>query len=1349
MNKRTAPRFPITLDVNVTFPSTKVDTCTVRDYCAGGMYLICNREGKPVESVRLGDSVTIEFDDPLRNSSHRFHIEAHVVHFEDHGMGVAFTRNDTEMVVALSQLALSQSAGGSGVAGSAVAAETYGRKAVAQLISYIEAGSRRQINTILDEFFRKAPEALFDAASGAENNAGQSAYIGAVNELRKNSELLRTAFHERFNEQFELLSTPGFRNRYRQEATARGELSLLESNELDTWLTVRAVSSQLEERLGETLEALETRFEEISANPVNLENNPIGPFVIVSIFLDTLNRLALEEASVKLLLSVMKASLGEKLKALYDELNETMIAHGILPTVHKTMEVVKKPDGDDIFVTTPPPAPRRRQAGGHATGEGGMDFTGQPAPTLTALRPRNDHATGAQAEERKTKLAYASKKTGQSPHSASPSSAANSSPASSKTTIFRENEQTTQRDDSGGPSPRVSNSSSPSNTTNPAHAIHELVQLQSSLGAEKAGVHPPPEAYFTSEQLITALDRIDRPALKGIAERDRISSIEQALSAALGEEGLALDEGDKDSITYVGGLLSSINEDVLVAEQARQWFRQLEVPLLVAGLLDDTLQMDESHPARELLNRLEAVGDLLQGDDSVSTREARQRIESILQRVGEKVKSDPGVFAEALNDLTEVQDFVEESYEENVTKLIERCEREKNLDQARRKILNELNRRLGKQKVPLVVLNLLDSGWKNLLLRTLLKEGADSASFNGYLNVIDRLAARLTGQATHRVDAVMPDDELLEWVAQMLNKVSSNEQRNEQLYDEIVEGLAANSTSQIEARYVPALISRSVTHQNRTDTHKPEEVSDDVWSLMLEDARELNYREVFLFNEKGSAGVQVNFIWQDGARRFVFADNRGHKVLDLELGEVASALYNKILIRINEKALSVTERATYNFLQTLHNRITYQANHDGLTGLPNRRFFMLELEKAMDDAKSCKATHVLAYFDLDRFNLVNNTCGHAEGDVLLGKIATVLRENIGDDGLIARLGGDEFGIILRNVNLSDGLKQLTAIHDSVRNIRFACENNEFKVTCSMGVAEISERSDSAGHLLSAVDSAAFAAKDSGRDNIQVYNTDNQRISSREDVLSWVGRINVLFEKNLIKLRCQKIAPLHKATDSLPHYEVLLDVQDENGNKVPVEEFIVAAERYNRILDIDTWVVNYIFGWLEKYASKLNLISNLSVNLSGVSLGNRRFIDRLYERLSSTGFPAGKLCFEVTETVAMRDLEASARFMRKLKETGCLFSLDDFGSGSSSYAYLRSLPIDYIKVDAAFVKDIATNTDDYAVVKSINEIGHVMGKQTVAEGVENDFAYQLLHDIGVDFVQGFGVEKPIPLYQLFR
>ncbi len=1394
MNKRSAPRFPVNLEVMASYSGQPAQPCQVRDYCSGGIYLLCDRSKVQAASAKVGGALVVEFADPLNSQNGVHHLEGKITRFDTNGMGISFTQANAKAIIALSKLAASQSAAGDGVGGSVVAAETYGQDTVEQIIKSISTKSWDAMAEMLRLFFERAKNELFDAAGQSGSNTKQSGYFGAMNELRKGRDNLSQEFLNSLNEQFEILTTPGYRNRFAQEAEAQGGLSIMESDELDNWLAVRAMSSKLEEHMGESLEALETRFEEVSANPITLENNPAGPFVISSIFREMLSRIVLEEEPRKFLFGVMEKVLSGKLRDLYDTLNELMIAHNILPILQKEMSVVRTEgdygEEDDVEDELPPstsgqrrgnrtavplsgaprsaPPPSGRVPGGgfqpppQQQGDGYQPPSQgyqpppqgyQPPPQGYQPPPQGYQPPPQGGDYQPPAQGYQPPPPGGQPMPGGhPMPAQARAPRAAPTGVnpISYSRPKGMASAASAPMPVAPTGGAMPSSGGYSHAVQELMRMQYPANEQEGGIEAPPRGYFSSGQVVQALDKLSQAigSLDGrsMDSMEHINYLANAVSETVGEAGKAMSATDQEAVTYVGGLFGSISQDHLVAEHARPWFSRLEVPLLKAGILDSSLLDDDSHPARELLNRLEDIGDLLQNDESPLAKEAKKQVEGVLKKIDKRVEKDPEVFAEALTELEEVQEKVEENYEEKITKLIEQCEQEKEIDDARETILDELNKRLGQRDVPVVVLHLLDSGWKNLLLRTLMKSGADSAAFKTYLNVVDMLTSRLTSSKPYKDDAKMSDENLVEWSSRMLGMVSNNEKKNNLILRELAKDLTGKSTTLPETKFVQTLIAKT---KDKHDVVKPEGVSDDIWQLMLEDARYMDDRESFQYKPKGGKSVGVNLIWRDGNKRYVFADNLANRALDIELGEVANHIYSKTLVRLNEKDLTVTERAIYSFLQSMHKQIAFQANHDELTGLLNRKSFETELDKLVADARSGKVTHVLGYFDLDRFNIINTTCGHADGDKLLVKVSEVLRDTLKDKAIISRLGGDEFGILVTNSSRTRGLKMLTEVHDNIRGIRFACGNNEFKVTCSMGVTEVNETSESYGHLLSAVDSATFTAKDNGRDNIQIHNVENERISSRRHILDWVGRINVLFEKNLIQFRCQKIAPVHRTINSMPHYEVLLDVQDEEGNKVPLDEFIVAAELYNRILDIDTWVMNYICDWVEERKSRLDKISNLSVNLSGSSFGNPHFMDQVYQRLAKPDFPANKICFEVTETAAMDNLDMAARFMKKLKETGCKFALDDFGSGTSSYAYLRSLPIDYVKIDGAFVKDIANNTNDYAVVKSINEIGHVMGMQTVAEGVEDEFAFQLLHDIGLDYVQGFGVEKPIPLFQLFE
>ncbi|MBE0511110.1 MAG: DUF1631 family protein [Gammaproteobacteria bacterium] len=1364
MNKRSSPRFPVTVDATVILPDGSKQLCTVRDYCSGGLYLVCNKSSADLPVSLRGQDVQVEFSDPLMTHTPVVHIEARVVRYEPRGLGLSFVGENTGAVIALSQLAATQAAKERGELASAV--DAYGQATVDALIKLCRSKADEHVGMLFKAFVRMARDDLFEASNSAKSNSRQSAYFGAMNELGKAEQQLEQGFRNKVQQQFALLEESGFRSRFGEDQASPGGLSLVESDQLDNWLMVRAMASKLEDSLGETLEALETRLQAISVNPVTAEDNPIGPFFLASIFHEELERLTLEDAAKRVLFGSMGKVMIGRLKKLCDELNEGLIARGVLPTLAKKLELLRSTGGGSLprkyagealpqadneagESTAPPPGYgvyTQPPAGGPYVPQ-----TNQTQASATATAGVNQTSSGGASSGPSSPAAASNPGVPTHAASASPAAAPQAAvpPVANVSTETNATAPTIGMHYSRGNMVPTGRGAPPSTAQAPFHGVQELMRLRhASEPGDGEDAAPAATTAFSSEQVLQALGQMGgRLVEQGGDALAHVNALSRTLAESTAEGGSVLNEHDRDAVAYVGGLLSSIQRDPYLSASARPWFAALEVPLLKAGVLDGSLLEDDSHPARQILNRLERIADRLEGDDSETARKAASRIDSILQAVPEKVDTDPDVFANALSELDEVQEAMDRSYEENIKKLIAECDKERSINQARKQVLSALNDRLGQREVPVVVLNLLDGGWKNLLLRTMLKNGEDSVVYKTYLNVIDQLSARMTRRKPFQQEGLMENKKLLEWGSRMMSIISRDEIKNTAMLADIANHLEGRASQPPVTRKVAEIAIKAAAIPE--DGMRPDEVSEDVWDLMLEDVRQLDDREAFRHALSDEKSQVINLVWKDSdAQRYVFADSRGNKALDLQAGQVSNYLYSKRLARMDDKEISITERATYSFLQNLHNQLAFQANHDQLTGLLSRKAFENELEQAYLESCSDGVSHVLAYMDLDRFNVINTTCGHAQGDVLLGQVAEVIRDTLKDAAIIARLGGDEFGMLLKQCSRTKGLMMITRVHDNLRKLQFACDENAFKITGSIGVSEVNAESESGGKLLGAVDSAAFTAKENGRDNIQIHNVENARISSRRSILDWVGRINVLFDKDLIQLRCQKIAPLHRTVNSLPHYEILLDVYDEERNKVPLDEFIVAAERYNRIMDIDNWVVDKVFAWLESHHDKLHRIDHVAINLSGVSIANRHFMERIYEHMQQEAFPSNKVCFELTETIAINNVDNAARFMRKLKETGCQFSLDDFGKGTSSYAYLRSLPIDYVKIDGAFVKDIASNAGDYAVVKSINEIAHVMGKQTIAEYVEDDFIYEALRTIGLDFVQGYGIEKPIPLENLF-
>lgn len=428
----------------------------------------------------------------------------------------------------------------------------------------------------------------------------------------------------------------------------------------------------------------------------------------------------------------------------------------------------------------------------------------------------------------------------------------------------------------------------------------------------------------------------------------------------------------------------------------------------------------------------------------------------------------------------------------------------------------------------------------------------------------------------------------------------------------------------------------------------------------------------------------------------------------------------------------------------LTEKLSYQASHDELTGLANRKAIEERLTQVLDSAHTEDTEHTLAIIDLDQFKIVNDTCGHSAGDELLRQVARLLKSVVRKRDTLARLGGDEFALLIEDCTLGQAHSGVEALRQAIDSFTFVWEGGCHKVAASIGLVAVNSQCEDTNSALSMADTACFAAKDSGRNRIHSYQKDNLAVTRRHGEMRWATRINDALTENRFELDFQRITPICGTTTVGDHYELLIRMRDEMGNIVMPREFLPAAERYNLSDKVDRWVIRNAFGWLRDHPTLVEQLHLCGINLSGQSMGNDDILRFILEQIDEGSIPAEKLCFEVTETAAIADLVQATHFISLLKERGCMFALDDFGSGFSSFAYLKKLPVDFLKIDGSFVRDICTDSIDLAMVRSINEIGHVMGKKTIAEFVEDRGVLDILRTVGVDYAQGFEIGRPTPI-----
>lgn len=522
------------------------------------------------------------------------------------------------------------------------------------------------------------------------------------------------------------------------------------------------------------------------------------------------------------------------------------------------------------------------------------------------------------------------------------------------------------------------------------------------------------------------------------------------------------------------------------------------------------------------------------------------------------------------------------------------------------------------------------------------------------------------------------------------------------------------------------------------------------------------------------------------------------RATQLALQRSVSQIYEPILVKEMEGNLSIIDFQTLLLAQSqilslqkeelaqqsqqiesLNNQLRWQASHDPLTQLINRRSFEQHLDSALHDLRSCPGSHVLCYLDLDRFKVVNDTCGHIAGDELLKQVSNLMRNGVRKTDIIGRLGGDEFALLLYNCKLECGLNLANLLRQKLEDLRFFWNNHVFRIGASIGLILMDNPFMDFKEALRIADNACYVAKNKGKNRIHVYQNNDREILKEQVTVNSLAKLQQAIDENRLCLYFQPLISLTSQaslgqfiSQDIPghhhnnssHFspstlvsgypiaacEILLRLKDEEGNILPPGPFIAAAERYKLMHQIDRWVLKYLFSYLEQ-ASEQNSNKNLEslhpiymVNISGETLRDEDFVFFLQSQIERCKFPSSLLCFEITETVAVTNVHQASSLIRRIRDLGCHFALDDFGSGMSSFTYLKHFAVDFLKIDAMFARDIATDAINLSIIKAIHEVGHSIGLQTIVEGVEDLSILPILKSLGIQYAQGYGIQRPRPL-----
>lgn len=773
---------------------------------------------------------------------------------------------------------------------------------------------------------------------------------------------------------------------------------------------------------------------------------------------------------------------------------------------------------------------------------------------------------------------------------------------------------------------------------------------------------------------------------------------------------------------------------------------RLRLPIAKLAVLDNKFFTSAQHPGKQLLNRLIEL--CLNTD--LPNRMVESKLDVLANDITQNFHQDIGIFRDALDELDAISKQQKKSSGRNEERIVQSYEGRQRVQQAQREVEKAIRRRVSPPEAPSIVLELLDNGWRELLKLTYIKMGSDSKDWHTHLNTLDELLVWIDEFTEHGENNAVPAidveaDAFADMITRELDAIFPGDYH----YHDTVEHIRDTLKGKLPVNMVP------ITDIGALQVKAPNELNNELkaanpdLSRWFKRAQGLRVGEEFGYLDDDSGQRNLKLAWvSENQQHFVFVNRRGQKVFDFDLVDVANEL-SKGLVPVNEQAeWPLVERSMYATVQQTYQQLAYRSSHDELTGLINRKECERLLSNVLNEAKNELKQHCLLYFDIDNFALTNNLLGHIGGDQILADLGKALNNFTPETATAGRIAGNEFIVVLRDSDEQSSLAVANQLIANLEQHEFRWQEHTVQISLSIGVIPINKFTSNVVDLFRNAVSACQAAKKSGGNRAQCYSQESDGSERREELLYWINNINQLLGGDRLTLRAQKIVALTDSSEEPDsHYEILLAIRGDDDQLESPVEFIEAAECYNRMQRVDRWVVENTLKWMRELADRGVPFPSVSINLSGNSLNDELFLEFILDQLARHKVPTSNICFEVTETATINNLAWAADFIAEIKRIGCRFSLDDFGSGNASYQYLKHLPVDYLKIDGLFVREIHQNKNDYALVKSINDIAHLMGKKTIAEYAETEEVIEALREIGVDYAQGWAISKPVPFDNL--
>ncbi|MCU7853532.1 MAG: DUF1631 family protein [Candidatus Thiodiazotropha sp. (ex Monitilora ramsayi)] len=858
-----------------------------------------------------------------------------------------------------------------------------------------------------------------------------------------------------------------------------------------------------------------------------------------------------------------------------------------------------------------------------------------------------------------------------------------------------------------------------------------------------ANLHQPGADGAMRDDLPVAEQKEVIASLDSLAELQNTSLLQQLENLLQREaaEPVSLPAEARAAVGAGEELVATLCNDALVVPELRELLGHLKILIIESILQDPSLLENTEHPVRRLLVAIESMMpymSALQHPSRVKDGD-RKKLSEIIKFVelGKIHTVD-----EATEKILTLQQEKRERFEKNRELAISRCEKDERLKQAHASVHEVLGRQLLNQSVSIAIDKLFGFGWANLLVQTHVLKGEESASWKAYLRVIDILLKIFDGDKGGKG---LPEKQARDLVS-LIRKgfrdypvyATGSKAFALELQQALLEAgagfdLFAQQRIVVDEAYL-------VKQFTGIPTQSTNQISGEISDVWLERTGNLSLDEWFVVKDEKNESGLLNLAWKNPAEtRYLLVDGDGFKALDMGHEGLAKLLERQDIEVMQSQHEPIVDRAIDKILSRSYEAVSDESAIDSLTGLMNRRAFDQEIRKRLTNA--LEQQYVLVLLDLDKFQAVNDLCGFDGGDNLLRSLSSILISYLPDQGVVARIGDDEFVLLIEGQNLEQGYQTAETLRQAIEEYQYEWEDRLIPVSASIGLVHVETDEHTPGELLQAALAACNMAKKGGRNCTRIYLADDTAYQEQKEMVQSLPGIKEALAKDRMVLFAQPIMPLNPDLGLVPHYEILLRIRSDAGELESPVSFIRAAEHYDMMRAVDRWVVSAFFRAIAPYSNSLDNNVSFSINLSGKSTGDDEFKLFLKQTIDESGVDSGYLGFEITETALVGDISDTAAFIEEIRQMGCSFSLDDFGSGYASFSYLKDFPVDYVKIDGIFVKEILNKPADYAMVNSITEIAHFMDKQVIAEFVSDAETAEALAAIGVDYGQGYHFAKP--------